>query len=229
MRTTMCFILVLVVVGLSNAQFRNVRIPIDTEWTQLQPSVAVSPHPDYEWFIAAVWTHIPSLPRHNVGHAVSTDRGLTWVFNDTSILNGGFPAIAFDIYDGGPGPTSLHCVYAEVNPSNGVFGRIYHTLTEEFLEWRPPRQVSISTNGQRDPKIAIDNVSGRVYVTWWEWSGDAFQTRIFFRHSTNRGSSWLTQIELAAATAEKPANLDVSPFYLGEGAILVSPESSTRT
>lgn len=212
----------MVLAEFSNAQFRNVRTPLELyTQDQVQPSVAVSSNPDYEWVLAAAWTHLPSAPRHNVGHAVSIDGGLTWeILNDTSLIrNGAVPSIAFD--NAGPSSISLHCVFAEVEPvqPGGNFRRIYHTLTEDFLDWRRPFvQVSNSTFGQRDPKIAIENRTGsnRVYVTWWEWTEpqpQKYESRIFFRYSTDRGSSWGPQVVIAEAVAEEAADLSVSPFY----------------
>jgi hypothetical protein len=159
------------------AQFRNVRIPYYAH-NQVQPSIAVSP--TYEWLLAAAWNDLPGTPVdpiYNVGIAISEDRGLAWVDWGLLLANAAVPSIAFDNSTSAQYQTSLHCVYTAV--ANEAYTGIFHRLTEDFANWRDPVPVSVSASGQQDAKIAIDNSDPeeiRVYVAWWEWIGEPYNT-----------------------------------------------------
>lgn len=194
----------------SITQINNV--PINTSNpNQAQPTIAVSPVPDYEWLLCATWVrvYIPPQPSTDpptlyTGWAISFDRGESWGFTNY-FLNRAESSVQFDRH--GALSTSIHCISSEVR-SDGTYGKILHNAMEDFVSWSAPHQVSSSIESNRDPKLAIDNklgsaYEGRLYATWTHVDPSTNGTSIRFRYSTNRGLNWSTENELAQRKPEK--------------------------
>jgi len=120
----------------------------------------------------------------------SAARRITWTAGGSLS-----PAIAID------SSGFLHTVWYDKFGNSGIY---YKRSTDGGDSWSPSKRLTWTLNDSSDPDIAVDS-SGGVHVVWYDYSPG--NPEIYYRGSTNGGTSWLPSQRLTwtTATSELPA------------------------
>jgi hypothetical protein len=118
---------------------------------------------------------------HEIFYRKSTDGGdtwspprrLTWTSGDSS-----FPAVAAD------SDNSIHVVWEDSTP--GPAEVYYRSSTDGGDTWGMVRRLTWTAGNSYEPAIAVDLVHA-VHVVWYDGSPN---DDIFYRKSTDKGSTW---------------------------------------
>lgn len=124
----------------------------------------------------------------------STDEGANWSGARRLTWHSGesyFPAIAVDTSD------AIHLVWYDSTPGN--YEIYYMRSTDEGASWTGARRLTWNSGGSYSPAIAVD-LSNKVFVLWSDWTpGNA---EIYWKSSTDGGTSWLGTMMLTSKSAE---------------------------
>ena len=120
----------------------------------------------------------------------STARRITWTAGGSLS-----PAIAID------SSGYLHAVWYDKFGNSGIY---YKRSTDGGDSWSPNKRLTWTLNDSLDPDIAVDSLGG-VHVVWSDYSPG--NPEIYYRGSTDGGTSWLPSQRLTWTTAasELPA------------------------
>lgn len=120
---------------------------------------------------------------------------------------------------GGPRNDRVYLVYNDENPNeSNDFDVFVRTSTDDGANWSAPVQVNddAGTNSQMLPKIALDQSSGQVGVTWYDARGDTGggpsatdidgtannDVTLFASWSSDGGATWATNVAVADAPTD---------------------------
>jgi len=163
----------------SQAQWTPIKRLTWNNGTSYFPTIAA----DSSGNVHVVWSD-DTPGNYEIFYGKSTDGGSTWMTTQRITWNNGdslAPAIAVDS-SGNP-----HVVWYDKTPGN--YEIYYRKSTNGGSSWMTTQRISWNIGSTQYPAVAVDS-SGSVHVVWYD---DMPGNReIYYRKSTNGGSSWVT-------------------------------------
>lgn len=187
-------LLLIIVSGLMNAQYQNVRVDLPTTSSANEPSIAVNPANPLQLAAGANISYFFS----------STDRGQTWTQKNMSSSLGvwGDPCLIYD--------AEGYLYYGHLsNPTTGYWidRIVVQRSTNNGVNWNDGAGVGLTPPKEQDKEWLAVNLSNgpyknHVYMSWTEFdsygsSSPADSSRIKFSKSTDRGLTWLPAVTIS--------------------------------
>jgi len=155
------------------------------------PSIAASPQSG----VHVVWYDARS-GNPKIYYLRSTDGGSTWGPETQIAFRGGnaeYPSLT-------AGGNDVHAAWGNnwVNGSNMYYGVMYRGSTNGGTSWGPELRLADSTARPPYPSVAVSGST--VHVAWKDHRDG--NDEIYYRRSTDRGTTWMPEVRLTHDTAE---------------------------
>jgi hypothetical protein len=145
------------------------------------PSIAV----DSNNHIHVVWSD-SSPATSSIFYKKSTDGGVTWTTKRLTwgSISSYSPEIAID------STNRLHIVWDGYDPIWGYYDIYYKRSTDAGATWGGTKWLTLTLGDTDTPKLAVDS-NDNVHVVWDD--NDFGDYEIYYRRSTNGGTTWKTK------------------------------------
>ena len=121
----------------------------------------------------------------------SEDGGASWTSGQRLTWTSGsseFPAIAVDSLN------NLHVVWSDITPGNSV---VYYKKSEDGgATWTASQRISWSSGYSLISAITVDAYDNLHVVFWYQTTPGEANSEIYYRKSTDGGSTWMTSQRL---------------------------------
>jgi hypothetical protein len=151
------------------------RLTWNSEWS-VSPELSV----DSSDHIHVVWRD-DTPGNSEIYYKKSTNGGVSWGSSKRLTWNSGYsilPAMALG------SSNNIHVTWYDESP--GIPQIFYRRSTNSGSSWDGTKRITWSSGGSIDPKIAVN--TSIIHLAWA--GGTSSDAEIFFRRSTNSGSSW---------------------------------------
>jgi len=131
--------------------------------------------------IHAVW-YDRTTGNHEIYYRRSTDGGVNWSGTKRLTWNSGnsvSPSITIDSAD------TIHIVWHD--RTSGNYEILYRKSADGGVNWSATKRLTWNPGNSYSPRIGVDS-SDRLHVVWYD--GSPGDMEIFYKKSTNGGSSW---------------------------------------
>lgn len=131
-------------------------------------------------------------PYNEIYHKASTDMGATWTPLNRLTWNSGdstWPDVTV-------GPSNyVHLVWEDDFQGNQEI--YYKQSLNSGSTWGGTKRLTWTSHISNSPRIAVGG-NGHIHVVWYEYtSSPAYDTDIFYKKSTNNGSTWSAPVRLS--------------------------------
>jgi hypothetical protein len=143
------------------------------------PAIAI----DSNNYVHIVWTELIS-GKLEVYYKRSTDEGSTWNINKRITWNSGdsgWPGIATDSSD------KIHVVWSDDTPSN--YEIFYKRSIDGGATWTGTKRLTYNS-GESGRPICVTDSSDTVHILWDDDTPEMYFPEIFYKRSTDGGSTW---------------------------------------
>jgi hypothetical protein len=104
----------------------------------------------------------------------------------------------------------LHCIYTDETPNESNNTDIMYRFSDNNgTTWSAPVKLNddVGTKAQFLPRIAVDNATGHIGVSWYDCRNSAGNNtpQVFATASWDGGATWMPNVQVSAGTSSIPA------------------------